>query len=678
MNSNNQIITECDKEPIHLLSKIKPHGFVVVSDTQNLTILQTSDNAYKFINVDINNIFNKNLSDFFDEKFIENIKNIISSKKSNSFKSFVNYQFYYCTAHYRDNHIIIEFEKILDYDTYNIEIIIDQILKNFDFKLSYNELLQNITQTIQKISGFDRVMIYKFDENYNGEVIAQSTKTMHEDFLGHRFPASDIPAQARQLYVKNRFRVIENVNDEPATIIPTLNPLTKSVIDMSFCHLRSVSSMHIEYLKNMKVTSSMSISIIIDNKLWGLIACHDCKPNFIPMEYYKYYDLISKLLSAQIEQKERLELYEQQIQMKFKRELFTKILSENLHKDFLENMKTNIQNLCSIIQCDDCILVYEDTIISSNNLLVKTQLSMLHKIIEDNIQEDIFVTNTVGNDFVMLSKFRNKIGGILCTKLPHINNSYLIFVRLEQIYTIKWAGENINKKIEYKNGQPIITPRASFESWKETVRGTSERFTKEQKETIIELSKNIAFLHHQSLKNKQSQKLIQLNENLKIQANTDPLTLLYNQRYFKDFGLIYFEENKTKENFSLVLIDIDNFKSIKELYGNEICDLILISLTNTTKKHLPKKSIFSRVGCEEFAILLLESDLKKTLKICNKLRQEIHNSYIVIASDVKVSPIISIGIAHNNEEIKNFSDMVRIAEIKLSIAQDSGGDIISF
>lgn len=677
MNSSNEIFTECDKEPIHLLSKIKPHGFVIVVDIKSLNIVQLSDNTHKFIQEDLGDILNQSLNNFFNPSFIMEINQTIKTKKSHSFRTLINDTSFFCTVHYRDNHLIVEFEQLIEKYNYEIEEIIEKILKNCSFKLDYIELLTNITKIIQDISGFDRVMIYKFDEHYNGEVVAQSIKTMHEDFLGHHFPASDIPAQARQLYVKNRFRVIENVNDEPANIIPTINPINKTILDMSFCHLRSVSSMHIEYLKNMNVTSSMSISIIIEDKLWGLVACHDTKPNFIPMEYYKHYDLISKLLSIQIEQKERLDLYEEKLQMKFKRELYIQTLSNNLHKDFLENIEIGMQNLSKVIDCDDCILIYEDKIISSDHLLVKTQLAALHQIIQDHIQENIFVSNTLGNDFALLNKFSKKLGGVLCAKLPTTSNCYLIFVRLEQIYTKKWAGD-IHKKIEYKNSKPIIAPRSSFESWKEIVKGTSKRFSQEEIHTIEQLAKSISFLHDQSLANKKSQKLIELNEKLKIQANTDPLTLLYNQRYFKDFGSIYFEENKAKENFSLALIDIDNFKSIKELYGNEICDLILISLTNIVKKHLPKNSLFSRVGCEEFAILFLESDFKTTLKICTKLRQEIHKSYIVIASDTKVAPLISIGLAQKNKDIKNFSDMIRIAEVKLSIAQDSGGDIISF
>ena len=677
MNINNEIFTECDKEPIHLLSKIKPHGFVIVVDVKSLNIVQLSDNTHKFIEKDLTDILDESLNNLFNPSFVMEINNTLKTKKSHSFRTHINDRSFFCTVHFKEDHLIVEFEQLIEHYTYEIEDIIEKILTNCSFKLEYIELLTNITRIIQDISGFDRVMLYKFDEHYNGEVIAQSTKTMHEDFLGHHFPASDIPAQARQLYVKNRFRVIENVNDEPASIIPTINPINKTILDMSFCHLRSVSSMHIEYLKNMNVTSSMSISIIIENRLWGLVACHDTKPNLIPMEYYKHYDLISKLLSIQIEQKERLDLYEQKLQMKFKRELYSQTLSNNLHKDFLENVELGMQNLSKIIDCDDCILIFEDKSISSDHLLVKTQLAALHQIIQDNAQEDIFVSNTLGNDFAHLNKFSKKLGGMLGVKLNNSSNNYLIFVRLEQIYTKKWAGD-IHKKIEYKNGKPIIAPRSSFESWKEVVKGTSKRFSQEEIHTAEQLAKSIAFLQDQSLANKKSQKLQELNEKLKIQANTDPLTLLYNQRYFKDFGSIYFEENRSKDDFSLALVDIDNFKSIKELYGNEICDLILISFTNIVKKHLPKNSVFSRVGCEEFAILFLESDFKTTLKVCTKLRQEIHKSYILIASDTKVSPLISIGIAQKNKDIKNFSDMVRVAEIKLSIAQDSGGDIISF
>jgi two-component system, chemotaxis family, sensor kinase Cph1 len=676
----------CDKEPIHLLSQIRQNGYLFVLSYDNFKILQVSDNIFNLTNQLPEHLLNDEINNVFDIHFTYELSKSIlyikeNNKQFNTFTANINDKTLFCVVHAHNNDFfILEIENITyqNEQTFTTEDSINNIIQNCDFKVDLTAFLQRIVNAIQTISGYDRVMLYKFDDNFNGTVLAQATDNMHENFLGHRFPASDIPVQARALYLKNRFRVIGNVNDTSSNITPLLNPVTNSILDMTYCYFRSVSKLHIQYLKNMGVEASMSLSIIVNNKLWGLVACHHDKPKHIPIHQYQTYYLLSHLISSQIEQKELIKYYENTFDLKAKRELLISFLQNDEENSFIQAIQKYKEILGKTLECDDCVIYHENRFICANDIFNDTQLLLLLLISKEHLKNNLFVSSNLGNEYPKLSKIKRKLGGIITIKIPNIEDTFLMFIRSEQVYTIKWAGEK-SKKVEYdNNGLAIINPRASFESWKEVVKGTCEQFTKEEIDSTINLAEELSTVYNSYSINQESKKLKRLNAKLQNQANTDPLTLLYNQRYFKEFGMLYFVQNQKKNNdFSLLLIDIDNLKITKELYGNEICDLLIVTVAHNTKKEIPETSLLSRVGCEEFAIILCDTNLTQSLAIANSIKKKLENCYVTIGED-KIYPKLSMGISqYNQSTFKTFSQMLRATEIKLSLAQESGGNIIS-
>ncbi len=680
-------LTPCDSEPIHLLSKIRQNGFLFVLTHDDFKILQVSQNISKLINQEPTKILNNQIDTIFDNKFKDELsKSIYYVKKYN--KQFASFNFtfedktLFSIVHSQDDFFILEIEDQSNHRGihYSVEDSINTIIKDCDYKTELVVFLQRIVNSVKTISNYDRVMLYKFDDNFNGEVLAQVTSRMHENFLGHRFPSSDIPVQARALYLKNKFRVIENVNDESSLIIPSINPLTNTILDMTYCCFRSVSLMHIEYLKNMGVESSMSLSIIVNGKLWGLVACHHDKPKYISIQQNQTYYLLSELISSQIEQKELIKYYENSFELKSKRELLINSLQNDEESNFFKSLEKYKKILNETIKSDGCVIYFENQFFGTNDVFDKNELNILFLICKENLKNNIFVNSNLSNDYPNLLKLKKKLGGLIALKIPNIEDAYLIYFRFEQIHTVKWAGEK-SKKIEYdKDGNAIMSPRASFESWKEVVKGTCEQFSKEEIESTKQLVEQLSKIYTSYSINKEAKDLKNLNQKLQIQAHTDPLTLLYNQRYLKEYGIKYFiKAQKEDKNFSLILIDIDNLKIIKEQYGNETCDLLIMNTVNSTKRVLEKeKTIFSRVGCEEFAIMVFESDFKQSLTIANQIKKTISETPINLGT-IKIYANISMGISNfDKNAFNNFSQMVRATEIKLSLAQDSGGNIINY
>jgi len=821
LDIQSQLSTLCDIEPIHLLSQIQPSGVLFVVSYDDLKILQVSENVEGYFGITKDSVLTQSLFECFEHSFGEKIVSHLQylqemDKNFHTFKYLLNNEIVFCVLHRQLHYVILEIARLDLGENFSPETVISTILESQKSD-TFEELSDFIVKSVQKISGFDRVLLYKFDDEKNGTVLTQSSDVLDENFVGHRFPASDIPAQARELYIKNKFRIIEDVFAKNVNISPVSNPLTLKPIDMSFCYFRSVSSMHIEYLKNMGVASSMSISIVIEGKLWGLIACHHYEAKKLPLTSYQTYPILSAIFSSMIEQKEKLTSYEISFELRLKRELFFNSLNSRRTLPFPKAIDKNLFQLKELIRCEYCILLYDDVFYCERGEILSKDLSLLEKLVCNNIQNGIFYTHKMGIDYPEIRLEDMSLGGLLAVRVEGLQNAYIFFLREEQIYTIQWAGEP-NKQVEFKNNTIVLNPRASFESWKETVVGTSAIFSTEEIECAkllsvelklsyehflnyeesrilkqqhkiqeqfllqnalekrvflererllnsigegvygVDLDMNCFFInptalemlllqeedilgknphtmiHHNTVdgdlygkddcivyntilhekKNERydwlfksngekfpvkiiatpiynetllvgvvvaftdisrqyyaEQDLQKLNEKLQIQAITDPLTQLYNQRYFKEYGLKQFELAK-KENSELcmIVVGINYFAKIKSMYGNDICDAILVMIGNILKSKLRNRTdIVARIGWEEFSILLPHISSLEASKMMEVIDLEIQNESIFL-NGIRISCTASVGvICYKSELFSNLSDFIRAGELKLILAQ---------
>lgn len=489
-------LTNCDKEPIHLLSRIQQSGVLIVI-SYDKKIVQISDNCFKLLNYLPNELINKPINSIFDESFIDKLDSQIKSSQNQQLPLTIETSYLdktlFCIVHLEKDYIIVEINEIKNSLEFVIksEQIVSKAVEQCKATLDFNVLMQNIVDTVQDISGYDRVLLYKFDEDNHGTVLATATRNFEDDFLFHRFPASDIPVQARMLYINNKFRIIENVDEDNSFLTPSRNSINNDFLDMSNCYLRGVSPIHIEYLKNMNVKSSMSISIVIDGKLWGLIACHHTTPNKLHLFLYKSFYLLSDIFSFQIEQKELFEKYEERLKGQLRREFFFNLLNSKTDSAFFDAFQTEIDIFNSIISSDECVVFENDKIKCKNSSLLNNEIKKIKNFVLQNIEKNIYATSQLGLVYPEVNDFTKVIGGILFAQIPIKENIiYIMFLRNELIHDIYWAG-NPNKQVEYINGQVVINPRASFESYKEVVRGSSKSFSSVEFESLKSVIKKI-------------------------------------------------------------------------------------------------------------------------------------------------------------------------------------------
>lgn len=223
-------LTNCDKEPIHLLSRIQQSGVMIVLD-YDFKIVQISDNCFTLLNYLPNQLINKDINSLFDDSFTSKITN--EQKILDNQQIPITFEISYlekrlfCIVHFEKDYIIVETSETKNSSEFVIksEEIVSKAVEQCKATLDFDVLMQNIVDTVQHISGYDRVLLYKFGEDNHGTVLASATRNFEENFLFHRFPASDIPVQARALYVKNKFRIIENVDEDNSFLTPSMNPI---------------------------------------------------------------------------------------------------------------------------------------------------------------------------------------------------------------------------------------------------------------------------------------------------------------------------------------------------------------------------------------------------------------------------------------------------------------------
>lgn len=286
-------LNNSESEPIHAPSSIQTHGILFVLEEPLLKIIQVSNNTFEAIGLHPQEMLGKFLDQFITSETNESIKTALT-EELDTLNPLVLYihtesknKILNGTIHRSLGLIIIELEPKLspEYQKhFNFYNLVEKSLNKLQKANTLRNLCDVIAQEIRKIIEFDRVIIYQFDAVDAGEVVAEDKVESLNPLLGLHYPSTDIPQLARHLATKNLIRFISDVNCQPVELIPHNNPLTNRPLDLSFSCLRSVSSCHVQYLKNMGVSASLTMTLIKDKKLWGLIACHHQKPKYVSYE----------------------------------------------------------------------------------------------------------------------------------------------------------------------------------------------------------------------------------------------------------------------------------------------------------------------------------------------------------------------------------------------------------
>jgi light-regulated signal transduction histidine kinase (bacteriophytochrome) len=474
----------CGSIPLNVINQIQDYGYLLIVHKESLQILQASENTSNVLVFPIEHLIESKLNDFLPEDQLSKIKEGIAksfrTKLPMKLSFSVNEKTIYFDAliHFEGTCLVIELEKELSKDSDTAFIArfgeFKFIAAALTISSSIQELTDHVAEEIKKITTFDKVMVYKFDEEYNGTVVSEKMEQEMESYLGLCFPASDIPKQARDMYFQTTYRFIPDVNYVPSKLLPVINPMTNSFTDLTSCNMRGVAGVHLEYLKNMNVQASMSIRIVHENKLWGLIACHHRQPKKINYETCVLLEIISDFISSRLTILERESEHTRMNQLI---ELNTKILEQaSLLQDDVSALLAN-ENLMKVLNVDGAAVIKDKKLETIGSTPSPADIRDILRWAQKNKFDKVYSNSNFPFLYDRAKNFKNVCSGIIIVPLSITHDYYLMGFRKEILQQIKWGG-NPDETIHFDSDGKKYHPRNSFLTWKETVNETSIPFQK--------------------------------------------------------------------------------------------------------------------------------------------------------------------------------------------------------
>jgi light-regulated signal transduction histidine kinase (bacteriophytochrome) len=483
-------LTTCDREPIHIPGSIQSQGCLLACDPASFVVRRRSANAAEMLQARTSPLLNRPLADVIGAEaahaaFNALAKSVTSARAGLSFGHVFDNGAgtFDIAAHNHGGHAIFEFLPSPDPAGGGDMELVRAVLHRLSAATDIDALLRATPRLLQEALGYDRVMIYQFSEDGAGKVVAESRRGGLESFLGQWFPASDIPQQARALYVKNIIRVIADAQDTGCAIEPARDA-SGEPLDLSFAQLRSVSPIHLEYLRNMGVRASMSVSIIVDGALWGLIACHNYSPHPLSLTTRLNAELFGQFFSMQVQTLHQRRALAAAAQARRKLDaLFQGLAQEESPAQLFGE---NISELAAIIRCDGLAVDFDGQVTLSGQAPSARVVRAIARRAHEQAPGQIWATHSLPSHMALPEEVLGSTAGVLAVPLSQLSQDYVLFFRQEVVRTIDWAGDP-HKQYETGPLGDRLTPRKSFAIWQETVRGQSvpwEAFAREAAETL--------------------------------------------------------------------------------------------------------------------------------------------------------------------------------------------------
>jgi len=489
----------CGNLPIHHINSIQDYGYLIILDNKTLNVIQTSENLNEITNEAPAQMINKHLSLWFCQQDVDNIAKLIKGDAKDRIP--VNLMFendgkqlhFNGLVHVKNDYTLLEIEIALKDGQKSFSDVfqeVRQFISVMERASTLEEVCSVAIKQLRQISGFDGVRMYQFDSDWNGTVISEEISGTLESYLGQTFPASDVPKQARALYLKNPFRLISNRAYKPIRLYPVINPLTNAFIDLSDCNLRGVAAVHLEYMQNMNVSASMSIRVLHHDKLWGLISCHHIEPKHPNVDMRYIFEWLSVEISNRITAILSREDYQQSAFRLEKRAIIADLIysKDDIIEGLLEDENLNI---LSLFNAGGVVVKMGNRIESRGNVPDKSEVYNLMLWLEGKETEKVYTSDHLSAVYEEAKAYEKFGSGILVIPIDGRNGDYIICFRPEVIQQIKWGGDP-EQVIKFDEDGKNYHPRNSFKLWLQTVYGQSLPWKNNELE-IAESLRNFIF-----------------------------------------------------------------------------------------------------------------------------------------------------------------------------------------
>ena len=489
-------LNNCDREPIHVPGAIQPYGFLMTLVADDLRICQLSGNVDRWLGMKVEQLLGESIDRLIDAEAVAAIRALDAADGGQVAVTVAEVRTtdapVTCdlTLHRSGGLVVCEFEPHVAANPESAA----EVIANPGASVTggVEQLFDRAASEVRQLTGYDRVMVYRFDGDGHGEVIGEALDSALDPLLGHHYPATDIPRQARALYLKQMIRMIVDTDYQPAAILPTENPMTEEPLDLGLATLRSVSPIHLQYLRNMGVTATLTISLIRDGELWGMIACHHYSaPRLVPYRTRAACRFIGELLSAQLSNVEALELARAEGALADARDPILRRIRDS--ESVPAGLRMTAQSLAELLAADGvAALTHAGRVCWGYVPSPGPEAEILDRV----PPRRPLIIDRLARELPSLAR-HTELSGVLALPLPASVGTYIIWYRDDWARELKWGGDpNATLRPDLTSTDvKSLSPRRSFETWRQTVVGQSRPWSHAQINAAVELVEALATLH---------------------------------------------------------------------------------------------------------------------------------------------------------------------------------------
>lgn len=467
-------LSDCEREPIHLAGHVQPHGVLLLVREPDHVVVQASANAGAVLGLDA--VIGRKLRDLGGElatailpRTLEPLDGAPSSLRTTAGSAAVAFDVLLHRP--PGGGLVVELEPAAPQPdiAHRLEMALQAFLSCYALK----QLCDEAVRVFRDITGHDRVMVYRFAEDDHGEVFAEQRRADLEAYLGNRYPASDIPSQARRLYERNRLRVVVDVHHEPVPLEPRFNPLTGADLDMSLAMLRSGSPMHLQYMKNMGVGATMVCSVMVGGRLWGLVACHHLTPRRPAPAVRAAAELLAEALGTRIAALESFVQAQAELSVRRLEQRLVEAISRE--GDWRAALFDSPATMLQPLGAGGAALLFEGQVQTLGEVPGTNALRELGAWL-DSRPRGLVATSSLRKELPSLGSITQVAAGVLAAPISAAPGDYLVWFRPEHPRTLVWGGDP-TKPVEPQDGLRAPQPRRSFAKWHQLVEGCADPWT---------------------------------------------------------------------------------------------------------------------------------------------------------------------------------------------------------
>jgi two-component system, chemotaxis family, sensor kinase Cph1 len=490
-------LASCEREPIQIPGSTQPHGLFLALTEPELRVVKVSSNVVDLFGLAAERVLSLGVDELLDDASVGLLRAALATADPRA-ASPVRVHARESRGGWRFDGIlcrsgalaIVELEPAFEQSEVSSAAFYRRVrgaVGSLQRASRVTDLCQLAAVEVAGLTGFDRVMAYRFDRDDHGRVIAEVKRDDLEPFLDLHYPASDIPAQARHLYTLNWLRIIPDVGYRPSLLLPPDEP--GSALDLTFSVLRSVSPIHVQYLGNMGVRASMSLSLVVDNRLWGLLICHHCAPRFVPYEVRAACEFLAQALSWQIAARERADAFELRA---LGQERLTRLVDELATRMDLAEALTRVPaTLLGLVDAAGAAVRVDGQWRVAGTTPSSDELAMLADFVVGRLQDGMFATESLAKITEAAKPFDAIASGVLALGLSANGEDLIMWFRPEVVQTVNWAGDP-QKLVSLADGAPRLSPRGSFALWRETQRSRALPWKPSELDAAADLRRVVA------------------------------------------------------------------------------------------------------------------------------------------------------------------------------------------